>query len=56
MKMLTITVDEDRLPLVADFLNQVLESLKPLTLRQLPKELEPTSYVKALQRDEDNWA
>ncbi len=50
MKLLTLTVSEQRLPLVADLLNQVLESLKPLTQKHLPKELEPTSYLKLLSK------
>ncbi len=50
MKLLTLTVSEQRLPLVVDFLNQVLESLKPLTQKHLPKELEPTSYLKLLSK------
>ena len=54
MKFLSVSLGEDRLKAVASFLNQSFEALKPLTQRHLPKELEPTGYLKLLEtmRDE----
>jgi len=53
MKLLNISISEDRLSVIADFLNQNIEALRPLTLRHLPKELEPSSYLKVLSRSRE---
>lgn len=52
MKFLTLTLSEQRIPNVAAFLNQVLEALQPLGKLDLPKELEPTSYLARLRAEE----
>ncbi len=50
LKLLSVPMTEERLRFVAEFLNQNFEILKPLTRTHLPKELEPTSYLKLLQQ------
>ena len=60
MKFLSFSLSEDRLQAVAPLLNQTLEALQPLSKLDLPKELEPTSYLAMLRqaekakRSEDN--
>jgi hypothetical protein len=49
MRFLTLALAEERIPIVAAFLNQVLEALQPLGKLNLPKELEPTSYLVRLR-------
>lgn len=55
MKFLTLTLSEQRIPNVAAFLNQVLEALQPLGKLDLPKELEPTSYLARLRAEEGEF-
>jgi hypothetical protein len=55
MKFLTLTLSEERIPTVAAFLNQVLEALQPLGKLDLPKELEPTSYLARLRGEEGEF-
>ncbi len=54
MKFLSVSLSEERLKAVADFLNQTLEGLNPLTKEHLPKELEPTSYLASLSKTREN--
>ena len=51
MKLLNVTLNDERLKAVADYLNQNLDAIKPLAHRSLPKELEPTSYLRMLSND-----
>lgn len=48
MKIVGAPIQEERLQIVAGFLNQNMEALQPLVRLGLPKELEPTSYVMLL--------
>jgi len=52
MKLLSVSLSEDRLQAVAPLLNQTLEALQPLSKLNLPKELEPTSYLAMLRTAE----
>ena len=52
-RFLSVALSEDRLSIIADFLNQNLETLRSLTRRHLPKELEPSSYLKVLSRSRE---
>jgi hypothetical protein len=54
MKTLSVKMSDERLKIVAEFLNQNFEALKPLTTRHLPKELEPTSYQNSLSSRHDD--
>ena len=49
MKLLSVSLNEDRLRTVAPFLNVTMEALQPLTKMHLPKELEPGSYLARLR-------
>lgn len=49
MKLLSVSLSEERLRIVAPSFNQVLETLRPLTKLHLPKELEPTTYLARLR-------
>jgi hypothetical protein len=49
MKFLSLSLSDDRLRIVAPFLNLTLETLQPLTKLSLPKELEPTTYLSKLR-------
>jgi hypothetical protein len=49
MGLLSISLSEDRLRIVAPFLNLTLEMLQPLNKFSLPKELEPTTYLARLK-------
>ena len=48
MKIVGAPIQEDRLQVVTEFLNQNMEALQPLVRLGLPKELEPTSYMMLL--------
>ena len=48
MKLLGTKFSEDRLELVAPLLNGTIEVLRPLAKIQLPKEREPTTYLRLL--------
>jgi len=52
MKLLSFSLSEDRLQAVTPLLNQTLEALQPLSKLNLPKELEPTSYLAMLRHVE----
>ena len=49
MKLLGLSLSEERLQVVAPFLNAQLEMLQPLLNLGLPKEFEPTSYLAKLR-------
>ena len=44
-KLLNVPFSEERLQIITTSLNQIVEILKPLSQRYLPKELEPTTYL-----------
>ena len=47
-KLLSVSFDEERLKIVASFLAQNFDMLRPLAEIHIPKDLEPTSYLKLL--------
>jgi len=49
MRLLTVSLSEERLQILTSFLNQTLETLQPLSKLHLPKELEPTTYLARLR-------
>jgi len=49
MKLLNVSIGEERLRIVTPFLNLTMETLRPLTEGHLPKELEPTTYAARLK-------
>jgi hypothetical protein len=49
MKLLSLSLNEERFRIVAPFLSLTLEGLQPLTKQSLPKELEPTTYLARLK-------
>ncbi len=49
MKLLSVSLSEERLQVVSSFLSQTLETLQPLAKLRLPKELEPTTYFARLR-------
>jgi hypothetical protein len=49
MKLLSVSLDEERLRIVTPFLNLTMETLRPLASEHLPKELEPTTYAARLK-------
>jgi hypothetical protein len=50
MKLLSLRMSDDRLRVVAPILNLNMEALQLLTKDQLPKELEPTTYLAEIEK------
>lgn len=49
MKLLSLSLGEERLRIVSPFLNLTLQTLQPLSKLSLPKEFEPTTYLARLR-------
>ena len=52
MKLLSLQISEQRLQVVTPALNQTLEALQQLTKLELPKDLEPTTFLTELKTAE----
>jgi hypothetical protein len=50
MKLLSLSINDERLGVVAPLLNLNIEALQVLTKDKLTKELEPTTYLAELKK------